>query len=203
MRTLSIIFIGMAITLMSCSNKRELPILGESVLNPETGEIIQYRAPKFALTDQFNDTFTDISVKDNIKVVDFFFTSCPTICPQMTNHLKLVQEAFESNSKVSILSFSIDPQNDTPERLAAYSENYQINNEKWKLLTGEQSTILDLAKDYKVRAFDDSVAENINLIHDGTFVLIDDQDRIRGYYNGLDKADTNRLIEDIKLLIGV
>ena len=134
-------------------------------------------------------------------MVDFFFTSCPTICPQMTNHLKLVEQAFLQEDRVGIISISIDPKNDTPERLLEYSKNYDINTDRWNLLTGCDDIIFELAKDYKVRAFDDSSEEEINLIHDGTFVLVDGQQRIRGYYNGLEDEDTERLINDIKILL--
>ena len=119
----------------------------------------------------------------------------------MTTHLKSVEEAFNTNDNVEIISISIDPKNDTPQRLLEYSKNYDINTNRWSLLTGCDDIIFELAKDYKVRAFDDSSDAEKNLMHDGTFVLVDGKQRIRGYYNGLDKDDTLKLINDIKILL--
>jgi protein SCO1/2 len=119
----------------------------------------------------------------------------------MTKNLKLVEEAYVKEDRLAIISYTIDPVKDTPERLRAYAEDYNIDHDKWALLTGSKELVFELAKDYKVRAFDDSTGEERNLIHDGTFVLIDGQHRIRGYYNGLDQLDTQRLINDIAKLL--
>jgi protein SCO1/2 len=178
-----------------------LPILGERSLDTQTGEITYYQAPQFAFTNQSNKTITSENFNGKIYVVDFFFSSCPTICPVMTNNLTLVQERFRENERVGIISYSIDPTYDTPERLAAYADLYQVDASKWSLLTGDKSEIFEIAKDYKVRAFDDTFAGESNLIHDGTFVLIDDKRRIRGYYDGLSEGDVQRLIEDIDVLL--
>jgi protein SCO1/2 len=178
-----------------------LPILGETSVDPSTGEAVHYRAPDFVLTGQNGELFSQKDVRGKIHVVDFFFTSCPTICPQMTTHLKDVQEQFEGNDRVSILSYSIDGANDTPEVLSNYAETYGIDQKQWKLLTGNPSDIFELSRGYKVMAFDDSLGNDRNLVHDGTFVLLDSRRRIRGYYNGLDPEDTQRLISDMKILL--
>jgi protein SCO1/2 len=179
-----------------------LPILGEKVIDPVSGQLTHYKAPIFELTNQSNQVISNQEFENKIQVVDFFFTSCPTICPQMTNHLTLVQEAFAKEKEVAIISYSINPKYDTPEKLLKYAERYDIDNKKWSLLTGDSEKIFELAKDYKVSAFDDSNSENEdNLIHDGTFVLVDGNRHIRGYYNGLELSDVNRLIKDIKRLL--
>lgn len=187
--------------LFSCSQKETLPIFGETSIDKETGELVYYKAPEFQLTNQFNELNKSEDFIGKIQVIDFFFTSCPTICPQMTKHLKLVEDEFQAEERLAIISYSIDSKNDTPKRLRAYSEAYQINNKKWTFLTGSEDNIFEIAKDYKVRAFDDSTFDQVNLIHDGTFVLVDENQRIRGYYNGLSKKDTQKLIKDIYLLI--
>ena len=194
-------FALLALILWSCSEQKSLPILGESQTDPISGALMAYRAPEFELTNQLNQTTSSALLEGKIQVVDFFFTSCPTICPKMTTHLKLVQEAFIDQQEVAIISYSIDAAHDDPARLKRYADSYEIDHSKWKLLTGDQNTILELAKDYKVRAFDDSSDLGPNLIHDGTFVLVDQQRRIRGYYNGLDLLDTQALISDINLLL--
>lgn len=193
--------LGLIMLLFSCNQKETLPILGETSIDKETGELVYYKAPEFQLTNQMNQVASSVAFKGKIQVVDFFFTSCPTICPQMTRHMKLVEDKFQNENRVAIISYSIDAKTDTPGRLKEYAEIYDINNDKWTFLTGNSETIFELSKDYKVRAFDDSNQQGSNLIHDGTFVLVDAQRRIRGYYNGLDKKDTNRLIADIQKLL--
>ena len=153
------------------------------------------------MTNQNNSGVDSRTFEGKIQVIDFFFTSCPTICPKMTSHLKLVEAAFEHEARVQILSFSIDPKNDTPERLVAYADQYDIDTANWTFLTSANDQVFELAKDYKVRAFNDGTPYEPSLLHDGTFVLVDGASRIRGYYNGLDLADTKRLINDIKLLL--
>jgi len=191
------------ISLLACENRtsESLPILGETTVDEQTGSLVHYQAPSFSFTDQLNQTISNEDFEGKVYVVDFFFTSCPTICPKMTNHLKRVQDHFEGQTGVGIISYSIDPEYDTPDRLSIYADNYGIDQTKWSLLTGADTEIFELAKDYKVRAFDDSNEEQPNLIHDGTFVLVDDKRRIRGYYNGLVDTEVTRLIDDIELLL--
>lgn len=178
-----------------------LPILGEKSVDPETGQTIYYTTPKFRLKNQFNERFNSDDLKGKIQVVDFFFTTCPSICPMMTSNMKIVEEAFINEDRVAILSFSIDPEIDTPEKLKSYAEGYHIEKDNWTFLTGSQDKILDLAHDYKVRAFDDSQGGQPNLIHDGTFVLVDGLGRIRGYYDGLSAEGTRKLVLDIDKLL--
>ena len=197
-----IVAIMVFLSLFSCNYKadRSLPILGETTVDHE-GRTVHYRAPDFLFVDQRNQSISEEKFEGKIHVVDFFFTSCPTICPMMTTHLTQIQEHFKEDNRVGILSYSIDPQHDTPQKLEAYAQLYDIDPEKWSMLTGASTDVFELAKDYKVMAFDDSVGETPNLIHDGTFVLVDGQRRIRGYYNGLEQLDVHRLIEDIELLL--
>lgn len=186
---------------MSCEARRTLPVLGEKVSNPSTSALEDYRVPEFSLTNQLGRPASSATLGPRVQVVDFFFTYCSSICPQMTSHLKLVQEAFAEQDKVRILSFSIDSENDTPARLREYGEGFGIDPTRWWLLTGDEDAILALSKDYKVRAFNETLGEQRNLIHDGTFVLVDEQRRIRGYYSGLDRDDVRRLIADIRTLL--
>lgn len=203
MNSNTVLLFWLVLFLCGCAAEEEpLPILGEQVVDPTSGTWTNYKAPAFQFTNQLNQPTTDQQFVGKIQVVDFFFTSCPTICPQMTKHLKVVEEAFAGEDQVALISFSINPQYDTPERLLQYANRYAINNNKWSLLTGDSEGIFELAKDYKVRAFDDSNAEvETNLIHDGTFVLVDGNRHIRGYYNGLERSETKRLINDIKKLL--
>ncbi len=167
------------------------PILGEASVE----------LPKaLALISQTGAAYKESDGR-KIQVVDFFFTSCPTICPKMTSHLVEVQNHFEGNESVEILSYSIDGNNDTPKVLEHYANSYDIDEDQWKLVTGNPEDIFRISKGYKIMAFDDSFGGERNLIHDGTFVLLDDQRRIRGYYNGLELEDTQRMIDDMEILL--
>lgn len=188
---------------LGCKNKPKgtLPILGETTYDSSSGEIKHYLAPEFEFINQSNQKVTHKSFEGKIQVIDFFFTSCPTICPKMTKYLKKVQNHFKTDPNVALISFSIDPDKDTPERLRNYIKQYNIEANRWEFLTGYQSDVFEISKDYKVKVFDDKVGEVPNLIHDGTFVLVDADRRIRGYYNGLELSDVNRLIKDINSLL--
>ena len=206
MRRFRPILLGIVLVSLGCADRsgpedESLPILGERTTDPFTGDIVYYQAPEFNLVSQHGEAFSNADVNGKIHVVDFFFTSCPTICPKMTTHLKVVQNHFKGDSRVQMVSYSIDGGNDTPEVLNSYANAFQIDTEQWELLTGNPEQIFEVAKGYKVRAFDDSVGEQANLIHDGTFVLLDGKRRIRGYYNGLEFADTQRLIDDMEILL--
>ncbi|TRX60559.1 SCO family protein [Fulvivirga sp. M361] len=195
--------IMLSIVVLSCRDNPDstLPILGEMTIDSVSGNIKYYQAPEFTYIDQRNRPITHEDFEGKVQVVDFFFTSCPTICPKMTRHLKTVQDYFINDPRVAIISFSIDPKHDTPERLKSYAENHGVNDMQWSLLTGNGPDVFALSKDYKVMAFDDRLGNEPNLIHDGTFVLVDDERKIRGYYNGLDKEDITRLIKDIEKLL--
>lgn len=195
------ISVSLLVLLLLFSCKKEvLPVLGERISNQKTGDVSIYKTPSFQLLNQSNELVSSSSLKNKVKVVDFFFTNCPTICPKMTTHLQLVQDKFKDDDRVHIISYSIDGVNDTPAKLAKYAQAYQIKKEKWSLLTGNIDTVLELSKDYKVRAFQVS-DEVTDLIHDGTFILVDTQSRVRGYYNGLSLNDTYKLIKDIEILV--
>lgn len=206
MKIISLSLLSLLWILISCKGEEVaqsevLPILGETSYHPESGKAVHYKAPGFSLKSQTGEMFSDAQLDGKIHVVDFFFTSCPTICPKMTSHLKEVQQHFEGNNKVEILSYSIDGETDNPQLLQNYANLYGINSQQWKLLTGNQTDIFKISKGYKVMAFDDSLRGERNLIHDGTFVLLDGERRIRGYYNGLDPRDTGRLIRDMEKLL--
>jgi len=194
-----VVFIGMA----GCAeySERTLPILGEPQVDPLTGETTPFIGPDFSFLNQDNEWITQEHVEGKIQVVDFFFASCVTICPIMTRSMVKVQEAFPEDPRLALLSYTIDPAHDTPERLAEYADRYGIDNQQWSLLTGKGEEVFSVSKGYKVMAFDDSLGETPNLIHDGTFVLLDTQRRVRGYYNGLEPTEIDRLIDDIELLL--
>ena len=145
-------------------------------------------------------TITEKTIEGKIYVVDFFFTSCPSICIDLTNNLKIVQDAFEDD-EIIILSHSVDPEVDTISRLMKYQNINQINGKNWFLLRGEIEEIIKMAQlGYFAIASVENHVEN-SLIHTENIILIDSSQRIRGIYNGTSELEMNYLIDDIKKLL--
>lgn len=165
-------------------------------------DTIYHTIPKFSFINQVGDTITDSRMKGVVSVVDFFFTTCPTICIDMALNKRKIQEFFlQDNSKLQIFSFSVDPETDTQEQLLKYAYDNDVNSLSWSLLTGDKPAIYDLArKGFMVTATEGDGGPN-DFIHDNKFVLIDKDKRIRGYYDGTSSEDTDRLIKDIQKLL--
>ncbi|KAA3620764.1 MAG: SCO family protein [Flavobacterium sp.] len=167
--------------------------------------------PDFSFTDQNGKTISNSDYKGKVYVAEFFFSTCPSICPIMNRNMVKVQNEFYGNPNLGIASFSIDPEYDTPEVLREYAESYQITNPNWHLLTGEKARIFELANS----GFNLYVGENSEVEggfeHSGYFALIDQEGKIRSrydehgnpiiYYDGLEAEGIQMLIEDIELLI--
>jgi protein SCO1/2 len=187
----------MFLLLCACNNPTPLPILGETeIIN---GDTVYYQIENFSFTNQKNETVTNSNFANKIYVADFFFTSCPTICPIMKKNMLLIQEAYKNDVEVLLLSHSIDPKHDTPERLNDYGKRLGIIPEKWFLVTGDKSKIYEAAKMYMVAAQEDANAPG-GYLHSGALVLIDKQKRIRGYYDGTIDSEVKALIKDIAKL---
>ncbi len=154
----------------------------------------------FNMYNQNGKIFSDKNVRDKIYVADFFFTSCTSICPKMTNNLKLVQDAFKGDTTVAIVSFTVDPGTDSAQRLKQYAARFKIDNASWDLLTGSKLEIYRLArKSFNVSAADGDGGPN-DFIHSDKLVLVDKHKQVRGYYTGTDKTSVEQLIHDIKKL---
>ncbi len=165
-------------------------------------DTVYHSIPKFSLINQVGDTITDDRLSGVVTIVDFFFTTCPTICIDMAKNMQTIQAFFlEDNSKVQILSFSVDPETDTPEKLLQYAYDNNVNSYSWNLVTGDKKEIYELArKGFMVTATEGDGGDD-DFIHDNKFVLIDREKRIRGYYDGTSTEDTERLQKDIQKLL--
>lgn len=184
----------------------ELPILGNKnvVEKEENGELVKdtifHQIPDFQLVDQDSNKVTNKAFEDDIYVADFFFTSCPTICPDMKEQMHRVYQEFEEDDDVRFLSHTVDPEHDTPAVLKNYAEKIGVNTDQWKFVTGDMDSIYDLAKTgYMASARQDSAAPG-GVLHSGQFFLVDDRRRIRGVYDGTDSTSVNKLISDIRIL---
>jgi protein SCO1/2 len=175
-----------------------LPVFGEKRV--ENNDTIYHTVSKFSLTNQYGETVTEKTVKGKIYVANFFFATCQSICPAMSTNLKDVQAAFAKDDSLLLLSHSVNPLHDTVEVLNAYGNTYGAIKNKWHLLTGDKKQIYDLAKtSYLVNAIEDDGTPE-GFLHSELLLLVDTKGRMRGMYDGTDKVQVQKLIEDIKLL---
>lgn len=169
------------------------------------------KAPKFNLTDQNKQTISNDTYKGKVYVIEFFFTSCPSICPVMNRNMKFVQGSFASNTNFGIASISIDPEHDTPEVLKKHAEQIEAKGINWHFLTGDKKTIFEMAN----KGFNLYVGENPKVNggfeHSGLFALIDKKGNIRCrkdefdnpivYYDGLSEEGIKQIKQDISKLL--
>jgi protein SCO1/2 len=164
-------------------------------------EAVFHKIPDFNLTNQLGENVTHKTFEDKIYVTDFFFVSCPGICPKMTKNMFKVQEEFKNDSDISFLSHSVTPSIDSVSVLKTYAKNNGVIDHKWHLVTGDRDEIYNLARDQYFVENDLGVPKDINdFLHTENFLLIDKKKHIRGIYNGLNRASIAQLITDIKAL---
>jgi len=202
-----LLYFSLSILTWNCTNNSDkLPILGERdtvkrlVDGKEVVDTLYQTIPDFKFVNQAGDTVTAGDFKNKIYVADFFFTTCPTICPVMKKQMRKVYEKFQGQNDIAILSHTIDPDHDTPAVLKEYAHDLGVEGTQWMFVTGKREDIYDIGeKHYLVVAGADSTAPG-GYIHSGAFVLIDKEKHIRGMYNGTDDQATARLIKDIERL---
>lgn len=178
----------------------------------EKGKTIQdttwHKIPNFKLINQLGDTVQLSDYEGKVVIVDFFFTHCPTICPRLTTNMNELANAItnsqrvgdKTNHNIHFLSFSVDPERDSVSALKKWADRFQVNPEKWDLLTGDKETIYNLAlNDFRLGLVDGKGVDTA-FIHTDHFVLIDGKRHIRGYYHGLDDNDLKNLSRDAILL---
>ena len=194
--------------LISCDGgKRTLPILGErdwttkTVDGKEVTDTIYNTIPAYKFVNQNGDTITEKITEGKIYVTDFFFTSCPTICPVMKKQMVKVYEEFKGNPEVMIVSHTIDPDHDTPKVLNQFAKDLGVSGNQWQFLTGPKEKIYEIGqKSYMSTAKQDSTAEG-GYIHSGTFILVDKNRHVRGMYDGTTEEGTKNLVTDMKILL--
>lgn len=180
-------------------NEESLPIFGHTIY--QENDTIYHTIQDFALMDQDSSVITNEIMEDKVYVADFFFTSCPTICPKMKAQMLRVYEKFEGNNEVGILSHTIDPIYDTIPLLKDYAERLGADADQWKFLWGDQDIMYDIAeKSYMSIADEDRNAEG-GFVHSGYFLLVDKERRIRGVYDGTSEDQVEVLMNDIERLL--
>ena len=208
---LIVFFIVFSVVAISSFNyvqtqEKKLPIYSPSMVSDElVEEDLRYvkkyhRISDFSLLNQNGNNVTQEDYKNKIYVADFFFTTCPDICPIMTGNMLYLQENLK-DTNVMLASFSVTPKIDTVEVLKEYSTLKGVDDARWNLMTGDKKQIYDLArKSYLVaKAIPDG--KNHGMIHTENFVLVDRDKRIRGYYDGTNIEDMDKLLDDIQILI--
>jgi protein SCO1/2 len=186
------------------NNKKVLPILGNrhtvsKAVNGQTVVDTVYQTiPAFNYINQYGDSVSNKNLDGNIYVTDFFFTTCPSICPIMQRNMLNVYNAFKDSTGFKIISYTIDPQHDSVPVLKKYADRLGIAGNTWWLLQGHKNETYQIAKSYLVSVQEKNPAGEY--IHDGFFILIDKKKRVRGTYDGTDPKEVTKLIEDIKVL---
>jgi protein SCO1/2 len=160
-------------------------------------------APAFTYATQNGDTLSSDSLKGRIYVADFIFTSCETVCPNLSKTMAQLQENFRENGMVKFVSFSIDPDRDSVPVLKEYADRYGAIKGKWYFLRGDTQTIWNtVEKGYKVSVgYEPGTGSGYSFTHSEKLVLVDDKGKVRGFYNGTDKADMDTLYNNIASLI--
>lgn len=174
-----------------------LPILGEVELNGDTTSFI---IRDFTLVNQAGDSITSKDYLGKVYVANFFFASCPDVCPAMNSNLRLVVDEFRGNDQVIFISHSVDPYRDSVAALKKYSKRFNAPAGIWNFVTGPKREIYDLAQNYyRVNATKGS--KPADFIHSEKLVLIDEKMRIRGYFESSEVEEIKRLIDSIKILL--
>ena len=167
----------------------------------KVNDTVWHKVRPFKLKNQFGK---EVGLEDwggKIIIADFFFTSCPSICPKLTRNMKKLQTAFKkTDSLVRFVSFTVDPVRDTVQALKAYGDKFGIDHDTWFMLTGDRNELYDIA----LNEFKASISSNGNIdtgfIHTDRFFLLDKNRVVRGWYSGLDSVNLDKLIKDVVLL---
>jgi len=206
-----VIGIGFAYVMTKPDEEKPLPVINpidvpeEMVDRDLLRKGLGHRIGDFTFTDQNNKAFGLNDVKGKVFVAEYFFTNCGTICPKMTAQMERVQKRFRGTESFAILSFTVDPENDTVARMADYARMHGADNSQWHFLTGKQEDLYSVARKYffilKPAEAKNQGDVGSDFIHTNNFVLIDQQQRIRGYYDGTSEKEVDALMHDIDRLL--
>jgi len=201
-----LLIVGVGIAYQMIKGGRSLPIYTPAMINPDLVDESKqnvtknHQIPAFELTNQDDNSFTEADLEDKYYVADFFFTTCPTICPDMSSQMMRVQEKFKEHENFMLVSHSVQPEVDSAEVLKEYAQRYNAIPGKWVFLTGDKKVIYDLARKAYFAAVTEGDGGPNDFIHTENFVLIDKNKRIRGFYDGTSEASVDQLITDISIL---
>lgn len=207
----AIVFLIMSIIIISIiynilDVEKPLPIYQPAMVNFElVDSTIQHqkkyhKIADFSLINQNGKTITQADYKDKIYVADFFFTTCQTICPIMTDHMVYIQKELKDDPDVMLLSHTVTPEIDSVAQLKKYALKKGVDDSRWNLVTGDKKQIYDLARKSYLAVKDVEGFDPYDMIHTENFMLIDKKRQIRGFYDGTNPDEIKRLIADIQKL---
>ncbi len=205
------VLLGLSIVIISLfysalQPKKSLPIYQPADFNPELVDSTVQHVKRyhtiadFSLINQNGKQITQEDYRNKIYVADFFFTTCPTICPIMTKNMKEIQDQIMEDTEVLLLSHSVTPDIDSVAQLKKYALEKGVMDEKWNLVTGSKKAIYELARKSYLAVKDDGDGGPFDMIHTENFILVDKERRIRGTYDGTNPEEIQELLEDLKVL---
>ena len=159
-----------------------------------------HRIANFQLINQNGLQITEKDYQDHIYIADFFFTTCPTICPKMTENMARIQTHILEDPQVKLLSHSVTPKIDSVAQLKKYALEKGVNDTKWNLVTGDKKQIYELARKSYLAVKTDGDGGPFDMIHTENFILVDPDRKIRGFYDGTDPEAMEQLLTDLKIL---
>lgn len=186
--------------------EKTLPVYQPTMVNPELVDIDKQHIRKyhtiadFSLVNQNGKTITQKDYENKIYIADFFFTTCPTICPIMTDNMVRLQQQLKENDQIMFLSHTVTPEIDSVPQLRKYATEKGVDDSNWNMVTGDRIQIYDLARKSYLVAQEDPDGDNYAMIHTENFVLVDTKKRIRGFYDGTNWEEMEKLLEDVTIL---
>ncbi|MEQ8421825.1 MAG: SCO family protein [Arenibacter algicola] len=186
--------------------KEILPVYQPAMVNFELVDSTLQHVKKyhtiadFALTNQNGKLVTQKDYENKIYIADFFFTTCPTICPIMTKNMAGIQDKILNDENVMLLSHSVTPDIDSVPQLKKYALEKGVKDRKWNLVTGDKQQIYELARKSYMAVKTDGDGGPYDMIHTENFILVDKERRIRGFYDGTDSEEMEKLLSDLEIL---
>jgi protein SCO1/2 len=210
-RFLALVLLGLSAVIVllfyrALQPKVTLPVYQPADFNPElVDDSLQYvrkyhTIADFSLVNQNGDTITEQDYENKIYIADFFFTTCPSICPVMTKNMATIQEKIMDDEEILLLSHSVTPEIDSVPQLKKYALEKGVVDRKWNLVTGDKKQIYNLARKSYLAVKTDGDGGPYDMIHTENFILIDKEKRIRGTYDGTDPEEIESLLKDLKIL---
>jgi protein SCO1/2 len=197
----------MAVAYPLLKTQKKLKVYQPSDVNPKLVDKSKqeidadHTVADFKLINQLGDTITQKNFENKIYVADFFFATCPSICPIMSRNIAALQEEFADRPEVMFLSHSVTPEIDSVAALYEYGELYEANPERWMLTTGDKKEIYNLARKSYFAVLDEGDGGKQDFIHTENFILVDTDRRLRGFYDGTSEEDMQRLADEIEILL--
>lgn len=195
----SILVLIIGISIIGCVEKpTTLPVIGDRT--DLDGNVEVHKIRDFSFVNQKNETVTNADLANKIYITDFFFTSCPSICPKVKKQMLRIYDKVVENQDILLVSHTIDPKRDSVSVLYTYASNMGVDHDRWWFLTGDKEELLDIADDYFVAAYEDEEAPG-GFDHSGKIIMLDKRGKIRSFCDGTDPESVTKFMGDIDLLL--